>query len=70
MDWTNVYPIEKMANEFHYEGNRSGFISGANVVLEYLKDIIKESFDYEDVGHKTQLLVNKLEEKADWSDDD
>ena len=63
MDWTKVYSIEKMANELEQISNRSGFISGAKIVVEYLKDIIKSSYDSEDIGDKVCLLVKKLEEE-------
>ena len=66
MDWTKVYSIEKMANELEHTSNRSGFISGAKIVVEYLNDIIKSSHDSADIGDKVCLLVKKLEEENDY----
>lgn len=65
MDWDKVKSVNELANrKYPYSGNEA-FIDGANTVIEFLNDIIKSSFDSEDVGDKVCLLVKKMEKNND-----
>lgn len=64
MDWNNINSITELANKRYPCSGNQAFIDGANTIINFLNDIIKSSFDSEDIGDKVCLLVKKIEEKG------